>query len=299
MGREDLPETWSILANDLTDTEYTDYEWDVLDQGWYRYAVKAVYTYNVSEAVFSNSVPKGYDCEITINVGNEDGEGVEGAYVLLENMTNPETYSYAATTPASGSIYLHEVWNGSYQLTVTKDGYNDYFLENIYITSNNTLNVILQSLCLPPQNFMVNAQTGVATWLPPVVEYEVVFEEGFEGGTIPPGWTQQYLVQNVSWTIGNGGPTGTPADPHSGEFNATFMGSSATTKLITPSIDLAGALVPQLSFWHTQKAGAGQDELRVYYRTSSSGSWVALASYISNIEVWQNESISLPNLEPI
>ena len=294
-GQEELPETWSLLANDLTVTEYNDYDWDQLEQGWYRYAVKAVYTYNVSEPVFSNVVPRGYDSEVTVNVRDEDGMGVGDALVVLTSMTDPDMYTFSATTPASGSVYFHEVWNGMYKLSVYKDGYTTYDLANIYIADNTTLNVILQSLCLPPQNFQVNAQTGVATWLPPVVEYETVFEEGFEGGVIPPGWTQQYLVQNVSWGIGNGGPTGTPPNAHSGQYNATFMGSSATTKLITPAIDLAGALVPKLSFWHTQKAGAGQDELRVYYRTSATGSWVALASYIANIEVWQNETISLPN----
>ena len=294
-GQEELPETWVLLSNNVMETEYVDVEWETQPQGWYRYAVKAVYTYNVSEPAFSNVVPNGFDSEITVNVRNEDGEAVEGAYVVLSSETDPDMYTYAATTPASGSVYFHEVWNGMYKLTVTREGYTDYILGGIYITSDNTFNVILQSLCLPPQNFQVNAQTGVATWLPPVVEYETVFEEGFEGGVIPPGWTQQYLVQNVSWGIGNGGPTGTPPNAHSGQYNATFMGSSATTKLITPAIDLAGALVPKLSFWHTQKAGAGQDELRVYYRTSATGSWVALASYIANIEVWQNETISLPN----
>ncbi|MDY0285754.1 MAG: carboxypeptidase regulatory-like domain-containing protein [Bacteroidales bacterium] len=294
-GQEELPELWTMLSNNVTETEYVDYDWDMLPQGWYRYAVKAVYTYNVSEAAFSNSVPNGFDSEITINVRDEDGNGVEGAYVVLESETNPDVYSYAATTPNGGSVYFHEVWNGMYKLTVTKEGYTDYILGGIWIQNDNTFNVILQSLCLPPQNFTVNAQTGVATWLPPVVEYEVVFEEGFEGGVIPPGWTQQYLLQNVSWNIGNGGPTGVPADPHSGQYNATYMGSSAKTKLITPPINLAGALVPKVSFWHTQKGGAGQDELRVYYRTSSTGGWVALASYVSNIEVWKNESLALPN----
>ncbi|MDD3962699.1 MAG: carboxypeptidase regulatory-like domain-containing protein, partial [Bacteroidales bacterium] len=294
-GQEELPETWTLLANDVTETEYIDYEWDILTQGWYRYAVKAVYTYNISEPAFSNLVPNGFDSDVTINVRDEEGQGIGNAYVVLESMTNPDVYTYAATTPDGGSVFFHEVWNGTYKLSVTKEGYSDYLLENIYIASNATLNVILQSLCLPPQNFTVNAQTGVATWLPPVVEYEVVFEEGFEGGVIPPGWTQQYLLQNVSWNIGNGGPTGVPADPHSGQYNATYMGSSAKTKLITPPINLAGALVPKVSFWHTQKGGAGQDELRVYYRTSSTGGWVALASYVSNIEVWKNESLALPN----
>ncbi|PID94893.1 MAG: hypothetical protein CSA95_02140 [Bacteroidetes bacterium] len=294
-GQEELPETWTLLANDLTVTEYNDLEWANLEHAWYRYAVKAVYSYNVSEPAFSNIVPRGFDSDVTINVRDEDGDPVSDALVILASTTEPDVYTYAATTPSNGSVFFHEVWNGMYKLSVTREGFSDYYLNDIYISNNTTLNVVLQSLCLPPQNFEVDNQTGVATWLPPVVEYETVFEEGFEGGVLPPGWTQQFLVQEVSWQVGSGGPSGTPANAHSGEYNATFMGSSATTKLITPPIDLAGALVPKVSFWHTQKAGGGQDELRVYYRTSATGGWVALASYISNIEIWKNEVVSLPN----
>ncbi len=53
----------------------------------------------------------------------------------------------------------------------------------------------------------------------------------------------------------------------------------------------------KLSFWHVQQDWLGdQDELRVYYKTSSGGAWTLLSSYTNSIANWTNEMITLPNL---
>jgi hypothetical protein len=53
---------------------------------------------------------------------------------------------------------------------------------------------------------------------------------------------------------------------------------------------------PGLKFWHTQEVWYGdQDKLSVYYRTSSTSSWILLATYTGNIPDWTLDSIPLPN----
>jgi hypothetical protein len=61
-------------------------------------------------------------------------------------------------------------------------------------------------------------------------------------------------------------------------------------------MDLTGIDTPVLRFWHTQEYWApDQDELKIYYRTSPSGTWELLASYLNNIPAWTQESMLLPN----
>jgi hypothetical protein len=58
----------------------------------------------------------------------------------------------------------------------------------------------------------------------------------------------------------------------------------------------------KLSFWHTQEEKTwfgGQDELRVYYKTSSSGTWTLIPgqTYTSSITSWTHETeITLPSV---
>jgi len=90
-----------------------------------------------------------------------------------------------------------------------------------------------------------------------------------------------------------------PTTVHGGTYKAYLYNASNTakkTKLITPSLDLSTTGNPVLKFWHTQKVWVSdQDELRVFYRTSSSGSWVQLQAYTSNVSDWTERTISLPN----
>lgn len=133
------------------------------------------------------------------------------------------------------------------------------------------------------------------------------FNESFENaGSIPIGWTQGYVnspAGNIDWIYQNGG-NGTPASPTSantGSFNACFQISSygddgATTKLISPQINLSTAVSPTLTFWHAQVAwGTDQDQLEVMIRTSATGGWVSIVSYPTNVGSWTKRTISLPS----
>ncbi len=125
------------------------------------------------------------------------------------------------------------------------------------------------------------------------------WNEGFENGSLPSCWTQEYISENNSWTFQAGGHIGFPAAAHSGSNNAFFFSVSkgVKTKLITPKLNLSSVNSPELTFWHTQENwGNDQDELRVYYKTSASGSWVLLASYTSSIASWSKRTISLPTV---
>ncbi|MCR5242079.1 MAG: hypothetical protein K6D61_04340, partial [Prevotella sp.] len=85
-----------------------------------------------------------------------------------------------------------------------------------------------------------------------------------------------------------------------GTYNALIKHGTTgnVTKLITPEIDLSSVTSAELSFMHIQRSWSGDiDQLRVYYRTSSEGTWTLLKEYDSAFATWTTEDgIVLPNL---
>ncbi|MBW6514877.1 MAG: choice-of-anchor J domain-containing protein, partial [Candidatus Syntrophosphaera sp.] len=128
--------------------------------------------------------------------------------------------------------------------------------------------------------------------------------EGFAGTSIPTNWTQEKVVGDYDWTFRAGSASGSPGSAYEGSYNANLYRANqpATTKLITPALDLSAA-VPgsaKLSFWHTQAQRLQgqtpiQDMLKVYYKTSSGGNWILLVEYTENIPDWREDVIDLLN----
>lgn len=130
------------------------------------------------------------------------------------------------------------------------------------------------------------------------------FFEPFEnGGAIPYGWSQ-YNVSNsgpysaVSWVEAGGSKSGVPSAAYSGGYNANLFranGYPCVTRLVTPMLNLDAHTNTVLTFWLCMKEYVGsQDQLRIYYRTTSSNSWVLLSTYTNNISSWTQETVSLP-----
>ncbi|RLC50198.1 MAG: hypothetical protein DRI23_07595, partial [Candidatus Cloacimonadota bacterium] len=123
-------------------------------------------------------------------------------------------------------------------------------------------------------------------------------EEGFEGGELPDGWMNEYVVASADWQYTYGVNGTYPNAPHSGSFNAYFNDNTGrTTKLVTPQIDLSTASNVTLSFWQARALYAPDvDYLRVYYKNSTAGSWVLLAEYLEPMEDWTEAVLGLPEL---
>jgi hypothetical protein len=124
-----------------------------------------------------------------------------------------------------------------------------------------------------------------------------LWSEDFEDGSMT-GWTTD---GSGTWSVATGDYSSSTGAGH-GTYNAkiTHGTSGNVTKLITPEIDLSSVASAELSFMHVQRSWSGDiDELKVYYRTSSSGSWTLLdgQAYSNAVASWTTEEgITLPNL---
>ena len=133
----------------------------------------------------------------------------------------------------------------------------------------------------------VNDPNGASTPLPINVD--------FEDGALPTGWTND---GPAAWTVGVGdysASTGT----HTGSYNAkiTHTSSGNATKLVSPAMRFADYSNVTLTFWYINRSWGGDiDGLKVYYRTSSTGTWNVIQSNTSAHASWTESSVSLPNL---
>ncbi len=125
-----------------------------------------------------------------------------------------------------------------------------------------------------------------------------VIEEGFEGGTLPDGWTQEYMSGDHDWTFENGGHSGHPSAAHTGSYNALFYWEdtdAVLTRLITPPFNISGSAAT-LNFWHAQGLWENdQDQLHIYFQENSGSGWTILASYTEDISSWTEVEIELPD----
>ncbi len=121
---------------------------------------------------------------------------------------------------------------------------------------------------------------------------DIPWEESFEQGIVC--WEQKHTGGSVNLTDSSG-----QYIPRTGtgfaSFHETEYGLSSTM-LISPQIDLSSVPSPYLSFWYVQKVRAShQDELKVYYRQSTTSQWIELKHYIDNTPNYAFDSIALPN----
>jgi subtilisin family serine protease len=192
--------------------------------------------------------------------------------------SNGTVYSAGNSIPGGGTV-LYRGALTSYNHTSLNAATTYYYKAFSYNASNEYSS---------GRNANATTDCGAITTFP--------FNEGFEGGTLPTCWT----YDGTPWAYQAGGNSGNPSGAHSGSFNAFFFNASFTplvSKLITPQLDFTGYTPATLTFWHAQVLWPDdQDELRIYYKTSSGGSWVQLAAYTENISAWTQRTISLPNL---
>ncbi len=122
----------------------------------------------------------------------------------------------------------------------------------------------------------------------------VIFNEGFESGTMPDGWTRTGAYWQVTSGTGYAGYTGAAT----GNYNAGcyINNSNASDILITPVMDLGNVVSATLSFNFLNTAWAGDiNILKVHYRVDE-GEWHWLYTYENATGGWIPVTINLEGL---
>jgi len=140
-----------------------------------------------------------------------------------------------------------------------------------------------------------------------------LFFEGFEGGSLPTGWSEQIEKGEVNGDIvhwkytkknytNSSGIIALPDTTAQGLYIARFdyqSDNKEATKLIMPPQNLLGRSRVVLSFWHAQATWTwidpAWDILRVYYKTGIDSTWHLLEIYDDAVNIWTKRQILLPD----
>jgi hypothetical protein len=272
-----------LIANP-TANSYVDggQQWLDLAQGWYVYAVAAVYPNgDVSPLVYSNIIGHKMLGKVTVNVTLTTGGSPAGTHVTLVGVDYPAS-TYNTTLDATGSFTWDPVWKGRYTLTAHLGGFTDY-VANVVVDGTEVYNILLEEMKYKPRNLYVDDKTLLATWQEPL---SVLADENFEGSVFPPdGWQATYQ-SSVGWfSTTDGGSAYFVIPPHTkyAVANDDAGGSSnngCCDYLITPNYDLSGAPSYVLSFQSYFQNTYGESGT-VEMSTDDGANWTVIADMVA------------------
>ena len=237
---------------------------------------------------------------------------------IFDNLTVPGCAVNVAPTDGEDSVYVgtNLTWSPGSGIT---DGYKLYFgtdnpptnlvngtdLGNVVTYDHPTDLSYATTYYWQTIAYNVNGDaTGCSVWSfttqddPTVSSFP--FVETFEDDSPTRfSWIQIQEAGSGLWTYAVGS-NGIITTAYEDSLNARFVSTSGTnspiTKLVTPPLDLTSVLAPTVTFAYGQPNWVGdQNELKVYYRISSSDPWVEIAHYTEDVSVWTVTSLFLPN----
>ncbi len=191
----------TLLAENITDTTYTDATWTSTSFGSYQYGVAAVYADGDAEITWSNTIAKDVYTSLTVNVTTNSNDAPAGARVKFINLTEPgQGFDYKVTLDETGVCTFERFRKGNYKLTVTLEGYEQY-VQEIEIVDTKDVEVVLNEIKATVENLYVSP-TGWAMW------ENANFDNGggtfffdFEDGTFE-GWTTVDADEDgLTWRI--------------------------------------------------------------------------------------------------
>ena len=190
-----------LLTGNVTDTVYVDNTWGNAENGIYKYGVSVVYNDAKYETpiVWSNEIDKGMSVSLTVNVETENGTSAEGAHVSFVN-ADDATIKYETTLGASGSYTWNDFRLGTYNYTISLDGFNTTSA-TIEITEATTIDCVLEETFVLGDLYV--SPTGWAMWNEDEAETYVI---KLDGTTVASVWSSGYqfdvtnLVEGQEYT---------------------------------------------------------------------------------------------------
>lgn len=227
-GEELNPAAWTLLTNTVSNA-FADNAWPLLPCSPYRWAVITRYPGNrAAPVVFSNVIGKCWTTPVSLLIQSScTAAGKKGSFVTLRNQALPDTL-YQAVTDTSGEVNFASVWKGSYQLTVSRFGY-DSVLQTLPVMSPVSLTLPVWQHKSPPRNLTVGDSSLMARWDVPGFERMLLCETWSTGTTTTNHWS---VTGGTNWGISQA--TGNPLP--SAAFSGSPQISGYSQSLITPTI---------------------------------------------------------------
>lgn len=153
-----------LVAENVTDTVYTDNAWAELEYAPYQWGVATVNADASSEIVWSNVVDKDMFTTVNVNVTTNSSDVPADVRVKFVNLTEPEQgYDYKAVIEGIDGHTFKRFRKGTYNYTIAMHGFETYAQENVVISEATDIECVLQEVKAAVENLYVSP-TGWAKW---------------------------------------------------------------------------------------------------------------------------------------
>lgn len=257
-----------------------EYQYTDLEEGLHTAGVQSVHTSGTSD-IISIDFEIVYSVPGTLTVVTNTSESPEGATVTLQNQDLSQ-FVYEIQVGPEGVANFDAVRKGNYTITVSLEGYNEYYLQDQIISDTFSLTANLIETIRTPFGLVVEttdlpAGNADFSW-----NNDQSWSESFEQGDVPEGWSQ--IINNTgseagqlcTWNITGTVVLDAPIVPQDGDYQAFMMWSYEHQDewLITPEfVAPAGDLV----FWyHGTNGSPNQDNYYVKVSTDDGNTWTEL-----------------------
>jgi hypothetical protein len=242
--------------SDFVNTEnlyYNEFSWAGRPQGWYAFAVKALYTSGeYSDYTISNIVGHLMDCQATFNISLTTGLEPDDVQITMQGLDYPYEI-YSGNTSSNGTAVFDTIWKGHYHIIIKKTGYDIYEIEDVNISNDKVFNIVLSEKKYPPTCLYVDPVSLQATWCYPLI---TSLKEDFEEPEFPPpGWQSVAACDTTGWIRTKDGSTSGWTIPPWDSYYAANLGNISGSDcdgcceyLVTPSVDLRESEEFEFSF---------------------------------------------------
>lgn len=111
-----------LIAENVTDTTYTDATWNTMTMGLYQWGVAVVYEGYTTGVTYSNNVGKDMFTAMNVAVTTENELSPAGAKVSFYNVYEP-SFKYEVVLDETGTYRWDEFRKGTYRYSMSLDGY--------------------------------------------------------------------------------------------------------------------------------------------------------------------------------
>ena len=189
--------TWTLLSPNVAELTYTDNEWNTIEEGVYRWAVKAEYTdENISIPRFTNRLIKGMMYSYTVNLTSNSGDPIIGATVKLTNQDGDPEHIYSKIAAGTEVIFAN-VWKGTYNISIELKGFHPYLVTVVIGEDGLSHYAKLEELIYPVANPLaeIDGDNVKISWFAPIPPIETWINY----------CVNDYVVGRIGWDddIGN------------------------------------------------------------------------------------------------
>ena len=256
-------------------------------------ALTNTYTVSVTNAGCSATASKTVTTKPTITATSSVGNtACEGSDVILSATSNATDFTWSNGLGTEPSVTALVKSATTYSVTASSATCTNSGSVSVNVKSSPTI-----TASPDPSTVCFNGSTAVTLTASGGTPVAAPFEysEGFEGGSMPSGWTQS---GDGTWNV-NAGYGYNSIGTHSGTYNAVINHNTREyeTFLITSKLDLSGVENAKLNFYYISYnwGSSDIDQLYVYYRVNE-GSWTQLWYNTSDRQSWTSSGdINLPN----